>query len=614
MAYEKNVWTRGDLITAVKLNHIEDGIKDLSKTKADIDGVYPKLVAGDLVESEVKDDVFTYQVTDHTGKANINSIKGNTLNWNQLAKPKFDNYSAVRHGITYSCGTTTEYILTGTSTYTEGDANFYNPVADIQFISGHKYLLYSSSKIFQLYGYGLVATPVGNTSSIITALSSGAESFSLRPVNDNLIASGTVINDKASLCVFDLTQMFGAGNEPTSVAEFTKLYPLPYYQYNAGELLSFNGTGIKTIGKNKVLKILEHANIGSDGKITAVNDYSLAVAEITKGYTYRAWFNGMSGGATTILAGLYTEEPVIGSVAYDGQRQLGFPRTFTAEIDGYIAFRFDYGVTEAQVELGTVTTDYEPYKASSLSLPIAQYFPNGMRSAGSVYDELTPSKAVTRIGAVDLGSLTWYSAGTNGSEMRMYTDGINDVVKPSTSTNTKGNLVCAKYVNDTGDATYTKNTCIAVIQTGRIFVYDPNYNTSSSPSAFKTAMSGVYLYYELATETETDVDLDLSYNTYEGGTEQLLPVNTDVPVTSPISMNVEFDFGENLNARLNKMLSCFAQVETSPSTHNYSVGQYLMYEYQLYKVTSAITTGQSLTVGTNIVATTVMSELLSLTA
>jgi hypothetical protein len=34
-----------------------------------------------------------------------------------------------------------------------------------------------------------------------------------------------------------------------------------------------------------------------------------------------------------------------------------------------------------------------------------------MKSAGSVYDELTPTKAITRIGAVDLGSLTWYYTG-----------------------------------------------------------------------------------------------------------------------------------------------------------------------------------------------------------
>ena len=33
----------------------------------------------------------------------------------------------------------------------------------------------------------------------------------------------------------DLTEMFGAGNEPSTVEEFRALFPLDYYAYNAGE-------------------------------------------------------------------------------------------------------------------------------------------------------------------------------------------------------------------------------------------------------------------------------------------------------------------------------------------------------------------------------------------
>lgn len=58
--------------------------------------------------------------------------------------------------------------------------------------------------------------------------------------------------------------------------------------------------------------------------------------------------------------------------------------------------------------------DYYPYDAGSLlsvniegiesagvtrEIPAATYFPNGMRSAGSVYDELTSNQAITRIGS-----------------------------------------------------------------------------------------------------------------------------------------------------------------------------------------------------------------------
>ena len=42
---------------------------------------------------------------------------------------------------------------------------------------------------------------------------------------------------------------------------------------------------------------------------------------------------------------------------------------------------------------------------------------------------------------------------------------------------------------------------ISVNSSGEVLVYDENYTTSASVSSFKTAMSGVYLVYELATPT-----------------------------------------------------------------------------------------------------------------
>ena len=59
------------------------------------------------------------------------------------------------------------------------------------------------------------------------------------------------------------------------------------------------------------------------------------------------------------------------------------------------------------LEIGNTETSYQPYTSSTLSLPISTYFPNGMKSVPSAYDELTPNKAITRVGMVDLGSLTY---------------------------------------------------------------------------------------------------------------------------------------------------------------------------------------------------------------
>ena len=49
------------------------------------------------------------------------------------------------------------------------------------------------------------------------------------------ILNGSVVDETVKCQIIDLTQMFGAGNEPTTVEEFRALFPKDYYPYNAGE-------------------------------------------------------------------------------------------------------------------------------------------------------------------------------------------------------------------------------------------------------------------------------------------------------------------------------------------------------------------------------------------
>lgn len=57
-----------------------------------------------------------------------------------------------------------------------------------------------------------------------------------------------------------------------------------------------------------------------------------------------------------------------------------------------------------------------------------------------------------------------------------------------------------------------------------------------------------------------------------------------------------------------------APVEANPNkmSKNYNVGDYLMSAGKLYKVTAAIAANTAMTVGTNVEATTVMDEIISL--
>lgn len=63
-------------------------------------------------------------------------------------------------------------------------------------------------------------------------------------------------------------------------------------------------------------------------------------------------------------------------------------------------------------------------------------------------------------------------------------------------------------------------------------------------------------------------------------------------------------------SRADALAADFAQVESSStSAHAYSVGDYLMLNDQLYKVTQAIAIGDTITSGTNVTATSVTDEL-----
>ena len=58
--------------------------------------------------------------------------------------------------------------------------------------------------------------------------------------------------------------------------------------------------------------------------------------------------------------------------------------------------------------------------------------------------------------------------------------------------------------------------------------------------------------------------------------------------------------------------SSIAPVEDSTASANHAVGDYLMLGARLYRVTTAIASGERITPGTNVTGTTVMAEIVSL--
>lgn len=69
--------------------------------------------------------------------------------------------------------------------------------------------------------------------------------------------------------------------------------------------------------------------------------------------------------------------------------------------------------------------------------------------------------------------------------------------------------------------------------------------------------------------------------------------------------------GDALEDDVDDLFGDIASAETSPAASNHTVGSYLIYNNKLYKVLTAISSGESLTVGTNIGQTNVAAELAS---
>ena len=169
--------------------------------------------------------------------ASVNKVGGKTIAWNQMIDPsrrdvdkikfdestkhfKYDNWNAI----------STIYIC-----------------KNINVIKGHKYYIFATDKIryaiLYLYGKGVKESLSKDTDKetyvkkIITATGTGLVNLYLNRYN---VTSENVSYFDGSINLFDLTKIFGSGNEPSTPEEFEAMLPNDYYAYNEGELMSMS--------------------------------------------------------------------------------------------------------------------------------------------------------------------------------------------------------------------------------------------------------------------------------------------------------------------------------------------------------------------------------------
>ena len=496
---------------------------------------------------------FTYRQspTQKDGKAKIRGIRGKTLVWNQLCKTLASgNWATVAVG-------------TGTLTFADGVATFstsqnfgrflYTPG---NLVNGHKYLLSIEIKAYEnaTINYALGSQGSYASQGCVCSTESASDANWHRYTSVGTFTSGTddkvlVQNNSGvsnlheiqvrNIMYFDLTQM--GLDSITSASEFISLFPLPFYVRNTGSLLDFTGTKVKTTNSNLGLFPTGRTNNGVTftcngsvmtikGKATAnatpwgtnvsTQYASMPIGPLPAG-VYTITTKGFVGVATNdriIANGIYND----GSNAFSDIRISGKPseiadgsgRSYTVTCSkpfkmGFYCQVLNGGTFDCEVKLmvnaGSTALPYVDHDTNETDLPISTFFPTGMKSAGTVYDELTPTRAITRVGAVDLGSLTWTYSSSEG-HLRFTSTGINTLAKKAPNASTKANALCSKYEIGTENDVYNNNKqCLSITSAGNITVYDTTYNSADS---FKTAMSGVMLNYELAVE---DVQPTMSF-------------------------------------------------------------------------------------------------------
>lgn len=425
------------------------------------------------------------------GDRETDKLVGGSIAWNQLNA--LNAFNTVTGG---SIVKNADNSVTITYTRPEGDTAmkyFHLSEINVPYVASHVYLLYTGDYNndgglrFYLEASNNVITAGKNYRIFKNAGTDNTKTY----VRSSVLNTVDSVNITAKVTCSDLTAMFGStiadyiysleqANAGAGVAWFKKLFPKPYYAYNAGELIHVNASAHKMVGFNAydpetgTAKVIGGQQYQITGAYTSISLDGTAITPDASGY-----FTPSANGTLAVTGGNSTDTCV--HLVWDGER------------DG----------------------EYEPYEVHNYALDsdlVLRGIPK-LDSANRLYydgDTYESDGTVTRkYGIVDLGTLNWvyYTGATNPI---FYADISNG---KQYSGSMEAEIICQKYAkypmsvgapqfSTAGDKLIGVNPESAVYAT-RLLVRDTAYTDAAT---FKTAMSGVYLVYELATPTEEEAD------------------------------------------------------------------------------------------------------------
>jgi len=285
----------------------------------------------------------------------VNGVGGKTVVWNQLANPSFFRIPSPStvNGVTITLNADNSYTCTGTATANttlviwSGSNKMGFKVGDILYVpqivgaSSSTYWIRSGSSAFWNY------------KEIATIDSDG-------PEWRVYIISGQTVNFTFKFQVFDLTQMFGAGNEPATVEQFRAMFPEDYYAYNTGTLLSANVTSADSkdsnsvsLGSLSIPSALRTAHpLHSAGSV--YDEYDIERKKFVQRVGSRAYQSGDESDTSVITDGTTTYYALASATETDISEYFSDDNLLTVEAGGTVAFTQDNDV-ESNLQIPNAT-------------------------------------------------------------------------------------------------------------------------------------------------------------------------------------------------------------------------------------------------------------------
>lgn len=550
-----NYYTKEEVDEIIEDIDVTEQLKDYAK----VDGTYPDMTVGTAINLEGTTEISNNSAYHPTGgnedvqfgTASIQSIQGNSVAWNQVFPD--DCWGNVnKNNVEISCN---DYKYTIKVTEDVGSSETTNISSTTKF---NNYI------INHIYYFKVIGDDIIRFRTSQGSFSSGLHTFNA--VNDLhvRIKSNTKIGTyNLYIFAFDLTLIYGAGKEPTTVEQFESDYQrwfghqLEYEEYDEGSIRTTLATGIKTVGFNLygggdfegtvkewyenylTDKKLWENNYGYQGQVRVSFDFT-AIEDVEGSF--------ISPGVSFYYTdGTWKNTPNYATERVDVISDVG-------KIVKYIRPWYHYNGTIKITNLcinfswsGKRDGEYEPYWEDITNLPITTVtgklngegesvivFPDGMKRAGTVYDEIKVengvTKAIKRIGSVDLGSLSWSYQSDNVRFRSSQIPSIKNTADNKAYVNGKGcELLSYRYNNIYVNTNVDKDKTISETN-GFTIIRDNSFN--GDVTTFKQSLQGVILYYELEEPQEyiLNTELPIVYKIDDFGTEQIIqPSNSIAP-------------------------------------------------------------------------------------